>query len=283
MFVHYNFDNNGKMLEGYDSLVIGGGGLKGSQFLGALKYLQEQGILIPINYFFGTSVGSIICLLLILGYSPDEQYNLMKDKKFFSFKHFTKITSTSLLHFELPQILNEIIDQSLTFEELFKDTGKHLHIVTYNCTKKEETIFGTETTPGYSIFKAICFGCTLPFAFELPQNEDGHFYMDGGIINNLCVDVACNFKLSKRILALRIIENRPFQNNNYSDILNILISVPSQKLDEQRLKLCSLHDNKTVDCITCTSDHGVSGILIMTNEEKNNLYFEGYEAAKLVF
>jgi predicted acylesterase/phospholipase RssA len=283
MFVHYSLDNTGNIIfmEGYDSLVIGGGGLKGSQFLGALQYLEEQEYLMPMKYFFGTSVGSIICLLLILGYSPENQYNLMKDKKIFSFKHFKKITATSLLTFELPIILQEIIDPNMTFQQLYEITEKHLHIIAYNCTKKIEVIFGLSTTPEKSVFEAICCGCTLPFAFELPQDKDGDFYMDGGIINNLCVDVAANYAFSKRILALRIVDvNKSFQKNSYVDILNILINIPSQKLDDLRLQLVKPHK---VDCITCMSDHGVSGILLMSKHDKDALFEEGYEAARKFF
>ncbi len=51
-------------------VVLGGGGAKGAAHIGVLKYLEEIGI--PIDYVAGTSMGSIIGGLYAMGYSPDE-------------------------------------------------------------------------------------------------------------------------------------------------------------------------------------------------------------------
>jgi len=56
----------------YKGVCCSGGGVKGICTLGALHYFHEQNLLEPIEWFFGTSVGSAICLLLVCGYSPYE-------------------------------------------------------------------------------------------------------------------------------------------------------------------------------------------------------------------
>jgi len=54
------------------NLVISGGGISGIGILGILKYCFDLNILNDIGTYVGTSVGSIIALLLIIDY----KYNL---------------------------------------------------------------------------------------------------------------------------------------------------------------------------------------------------------------
>ena len=54
----------------FETLVVSGGSTKGILFLGALHFFYLKGSLDQINSYFGTSVGSIICLLLAVGYHP---------------------------------------------------------------------------------------------------------------------------------------------------------------------------------------------------------------------
>ena len=57
-----------------NTLCISGGGVKGISFLGALSYLLDKKHidLNNIHTYIGSSVGSIISLLFVLGYSIDE-------------------------------------------------------------------------------------------------------------------------------------------------------------------------------------------------------------------
>ena len=56
----------------FDTLVLSGGSSKGILILGALQYAQDNFLLNKINKYIGTSVGSIICFLLLIGYTPIE-------------------------------------------------------------------------------------------------------------------------------------------------------------------------------------------------------------------
>ena len=51
------------------ALVLSGGGAKGAAHVGALRYLEEQGI--PVDMVLGTSMGGLIGGLYSIGYSPD--------------------------------------------------------------------------------------------------------------------------------------------------------------------------------------------------------------------
>ena len=54
------------------NLVISGGGIRAILHLGALKILEEKNILKNIKNFAGSSAGSMIALLLCIGYSPND-------------------------------------------------------------------------------------------------------------------------------------------------------------------------------------------------------------------
>ena len=54
------------------SLVLPSGGVKGVYLLGTLQYLYEQCGLEHIQSYYGTSIGSIISGLLIIGFTPLE-------------------------------------------------------------------------------------------------------------------------------------------------------------------------------------------------------------------
>ena len=57
-----------------DTICFSGGGTKGLVFVGAIKALVEKNVidLSKINKYIGTSAGSIIALLLLIGYTPAE-------------------------------------------------------------------------------------------------------------------------------------------------------------------------------------------------------------------
>ena len=54
----------------YDTICLSGGGINGLNMLGSLKYLNDNNIIQKkkLNTFIGTSVGSLINLLLVLNY-----------------------------------------------------------------------------------------------------------------------------------------------------------------------------------------------------------------------
>ena len=72
IYIKYCFHFEIKM----KTLVLSGGGLKGIAILGLLQKLYKTGKLNNFDKFIGTSVGSIISLLLSIGYTPLEIYEM---------------------------------------------------------------------------------------------------------------------------------------------------------------------------------------------------------------
>ena len=58
------------------SLSIGGGSYKGLAFLGALEYLYSKNYLNLIDNVHGISIGGIIVVLFVMGYTPTEIFKI---------------------------------------------------------------------------------------------------------------------------------------------------------------------------------------------------------------
>ena len=56
----------------YNKIILSGGALKGLLTLGSLQYVYDNNNLNDVTQYIGTSVGSIICFLLSIGYTPVE-------------------------------------------------------------------------------------------------------------------------------------------------------------------------------------------------------------------
>ena len=69
----------------FRNLVFEGGGVKGLAYVGAMRVLEERGILQGIKRVGGTSVGAINAALFSLGYSNEEQKDILWKLNFNNF------------------------------------------------------------------------------------------------------------------------------------------------------------------------------------------------------
>ncbi|ESO84598.1 hypothetical protein LOTGIDRAFT_168663 [Lottia gigantea] len=64
----------------FENLVFEGGGSKGAAYVGALRYMEEIGMLKKIKRFAGSSSGAMCSCYLAVGYGTEEISNLMEPK-----------------------------------------------------------------------------------------------------------------------------------------------------------------------------------------------------------
>lgn len=185
------------MEEDYDGLTLGGGAHKGIGQLGLLKYLFEHKILKmdKLKFFSGTSIGSVIALLLIVGYTPDElflaiyridnflQIHDLKDKTIWSIFGNHGFMDIKCITREVEKLILKKMPRVPTFMDLAVSTGKSLYIPAANLSRMEITVFSPETTPFMSCLEAVELSSNLPFIFSMNtfQNE---VYIDGGLGDN---------------------------------------------------------------------------------------------------
>lgn len=184
-------------------LVLSGGGAKGFAYIGMLRVFQEVGL--PIDYIGGTSIGSIMGGLYAIGYSPDEIQKIieqqdwdaiLKDdipRKYIAYeeKEFFELSIISL-PFEKKKVG---INKSMYYGQQV-----NLMLNKYFSPAWNITDFSKLQTPffcvGANLFNgkaeiiqsgylpmAIRSSMSIPAYFS-PTLYDGHYLVDGGIVNN---------------------------------------------------------------------------------------------------
>lgn len=181
----------------YTNLVFKGGGVKGIAYVGALKILDQQGILATITRVAGTSAGSILATLLAVGYTPDEILGIMNELDFSSLKdHWDPLrvpekyglyAGSTFLDWIEGQITKKA-GAGATFTRLKGLGMKDLRVVATDISTEGKVIFSVDTTPDVIVSEAVRASMSIPGFFEAwvfsQGMPDRRVYMDGGVVWN---------------------------------------------------------------------------------------------------
>lgn len=192
-------------------LVLSGGGARGAAHIGVLRVLEEMQI--PIHCIAGTSIGSIVGGLYAAGLSPSDIEkvvtsmdwdNVFRDKPLPSDLIFRRKQEASnyLIDFDLGvkngrltlpkgllqgQNLNILLKSLLMHTENVPDFD-HLPVPFRAVAADIETGEAVVLDKG-ELVSAIRASMSIPGVFA-PVERDGRVLVDGGVSNNLPIDVA---------------------------------------------------------------------------------------------
>ena len=167
------------------NLTIGGGNFKGISYVGALEYLYQNDLIKNIENFYGSSVGTIIGILYIIGYTPIEIFNILlnlnlQDYWDFSFNNIEN--SFSLISDSLFKKIKEIFEKkensNITFLEFYNKYNVKLNLFATSLTQRKNICFNIETHPNINVFKVLQASCSIPLIFP-PININDEYYIDG--------------------------------------------------------------------------------------------------------
>ena len=255
----------------FETLVLSSGGMNGLIILGALNYLYSIGKLKEIKNYIGCSVGSIISLLLIIGYTPFEisqrviDTNMEKELRVIDLKNLS--TNFSLYsHTILLNIFEKLITDKLgfipTMKELHETFNVNLEITVYNYSKMCVEYINHENTPNELCSIVVCASCSIPVVFNYVKINEQK-YIDGGILEPFPISFAKEKYKDSKILGVVLLDrNEEERELNLlkfiSSIIFIAMSHKKQKIYNKYLKdenICILnlsHDNKGlafhIDC-----------------------------------
>ncbi|XP_050394210.1 uncharacterized protein YqhO-like, partial [Patella vulgata] len=186
----------------FENLVLEGGGNKGLAYCGAIKYLQEVGIMQNIKRIAGTSAGSMTAALFTVGYTADEIQDFLGGQIADVFLDH-RCGYCSLLPNLLSgygwnpgkKIFNWFGDKmekktgnpDITFKEVYKLTGIELCIVVTNLSQMSTEYCHLKTTPDMSIRLAVRMSMAIPGiykAMKYKRNGQTSVYVDGGVLCN---------------------------------------------------------------------------------------------------
>jgi predicted patatin/cPLA2 family phospholipase len=212
-----------------ESLVIGGGGMNGLIFVGALKYLEEINILKNIKYYHGVSIGAILVSLLNLGWSIDEIIEITNFPfdKLLSYDIDYFLNNSSFMNKEdYLTLLQKIItyknfDKNLSFLDLYNFSKKELNIYSFGLNDNKLHIFNHINTPTLPIFEALYMSSCIPFLLS-PLNKFNNHFIDGAFSCSFPMKYVKNIQKSIGIYSAPKHFNYNFDNH---DILDYLINI----------------------------------------------------------
>ncbi|QYJ75782.1 patatin-like phospholipase family protein [Shewanella sp. FJAT-52076] len=191
-------------------LVLSGGGAKGAAHVGVLKVLEEQNI--PVDYVAGTSIGAYVAGMYALGYSASEIEAIMmnvdwnrgysdtiprealsyRDKQLrdkyniplnIGYADAEVKTPSGLLRGQTMSLLlresTDVVREFASFDEL---------AIPYRAVATDLATSQPVILSSGSVIKAMQASATVPGALQ-PMLIEGQLLVDGGIANNMPVDV----------------------------------------------------------------------------------------------
>ena len=206
-------------------IVLEGGGAKGAYQVGAWRALREAGV--RIRGAAGTSVGALNGALICMddfkkaeriweniSYSRvmDVDDEMMDRLRKFSLRRISSITSLNVGELisgikkilkdggfdiaPLKGLIEDVVD-----EEKIRNSDRELYVVTYSLSDRQPLIANVKEAPEGTIGDMLMASAYL-IGFR-QEKLGGKYYMDGGGINNVPVDVLID-KGYKDIIVLRI-------------------------------------------------------------------------------
>ena len=180
-------------------LILEGGGVKGLAHVGALNAMQD---LDKVTHVAGSSAGSQVAALVAAGFTPEEMKEtawVMPLSKFLDsswgyvrnvYRLVTKYGYCSGNYME--EYIDSVLSQKcgkrqVTFDDLFKMTGKHLKITGTCLNDGSLRWFDHELTPHMPVSKAVRLSSSVPLAF-VPVVWEGETFVDGGCLRNLPIN-----------------------------------------------------------------------------------------------
>lgn len=178
-------------------LVLGGGGTRGFAHLGAIKAIRETKI--PLDFIGGTSVGAIVaaCYAMQESYSDAyEKFNqiVTSSRKSVSWRSLTWPIISLFDGYFFTQAIQTIFN-NIQIEDLW---------IPYFCVSSNLTNFKEEIHRSGSLFEKTRASASIPGIIP-PMIIDGEIHYDGGLLNNLPIDIMRQFLGKKaKIIAIEL-------------------------------------------------------------------------------
>ena len=217
-------------------LALGGGGAKGAAEVGVLKVLEEAGI--HVDYIAGTSIGSIVGGLYAAGYSASELETMFQTQEWLSLltdrraslsnEPYKTVDGVTYI-FGFPVMdrnsrgfgvmsggkIEQMIDSMASVKGCteFESLRIPFRCVTTDIRNAKEVVLSKGI-----LCKALRASMAIPGIFK-PVEHNGRMLVDGGMLNNLPVDV-CRQMGADIVIAVDLQQNE--QKPRKKTDLNIL-------------------------------------------------------------
>jgi NTE family protein len=173
-------------------VALSGGGARGLAHLGVLQVLEEAGV--PIGIVAGTSMGGIVACLYAAGIPLDDLIAFSKKIGIIDLASPDLKWRGLFGHEKLASLLADLLGgDGVTFEDLNIPAA----VVCADIETGELVILDRG-----AIIPAMLATSAVPIVFSPVYHQD-RWLIDGGVLNNLPVDVVCHLG-AERILAVNV-------------------------------------------------------------------------------
>jgi len=202
-------------------LVLSGGGIKVISIVGALRALEEKGMLKSVKVVSGVSAGAWLAFMVATGLTIKFIEKLVVDLEFgivrnlspdaiVGFPETFGLDDGSNLKKFLESIMRIVIkiDPAITFAGLSKKIQFRCWATDLNTRTIRE--FSLEKTPNVRIIDALHASMAIPLYFTpVPDPENGHLLSDGGIQGSLPIHHLTESECEE-CLAIGFCREKPF-------------------------------------------------------------------------
>ncbi|MCP4543252.1 MAG: cyclic nucleotide-binding domain-containing protein [Chloroflexi bacterium] len=181
MYDDTDFERLGRLLTGNAlGLVLGGGGARGFAHIGVIRALEEAGIV--IDMVGGTSMGSIISGQCAMGWDYKEMIRRSKEALPSPVLDYTLPMASMIVGRNWTQMLTTLYQ-----DRQIEDLWLNFFCVSTNLTRAEAVIH--ERGP---LWRAIRASTAIPGVIPPIIEGDGDLLVDGGVVNNVPIDIMHN-------------------------------------------------------------------------------------------
>jgi NTE family protein len=236
--------NKKKKFEKKKILLFSGGGIKGLVYPGVIKALEELEILKNIEIYVGTSIGSLVITMLLLGYSSLEMEHFLlnfdlsslKSIDFLIFlKEYGLDRGEKMEYLVKRLLLAKGLSEDITLIDLFNITGVEFIITTVNLNELKTVYLSYKTNPNLKLVTAIRMSISIPF-FYTPVKYNNKYYIDGACMDNYPISLFTD-RLDETI-GFFICSSSKKVIDNFENIESYIFRV-----------LCSLCEGNDYNCI----------------------------------
>jgi len=176
------------------ALVLSGGGARGIAHFGLFRALEE--LEIPVDVVGGSSFGSIAGAALAMGWSWEEQRRIFYD----SF-----VSQGSPIDFTAPALaLAKGAKVTAGIKGGFGDAMIENMWLRYYCVSSNLSAGEVAVHTRGPLWKALRASVAIPGLWPPVPSEEGDLLVDGGVMNNLPVDVMTGFADAGAIIAANL-------------------------------------------------------------------------------
>jgi NTE family protein len=272
-------------------LVFSGGGTRVISYLGVLQVLQEKRLLEYIRELCGVSAGSLISLMLALGYTIQiiERFcyeydfsnvrSLEPDNMFELFENFGLDDGANLVKLIEKILFHKGFTATTTFEDLhMSGRVKGIRLWAADVENLKPVEFSYRKTPKVSVIQALRASMSFPLYFMPIRHPDtGHILCDGGVFDNYPISYLSDIEIEDTLGICFEYGKLPVDVHDLSSYISLLTSgyyMPSYQ------KLIERHKCRTI-IIPCAEFSALD--FEMSLENRRMLVHKGRQATEDFF